>query len=223
MSISILWYPKSWKLIIENPRLIFMTSNRMRVYNFHECIKNYDHVDSEVFSFTVKDVDPFSFDIIILQKNIPDNSLVKKLSKAPNKLVVFDICDPVNKEFLKKAHKYANLLITASPSFNQNATMRCVHLKLEYKTADGSGRDATATNYTQIAEFGRSWGHDGEGFATPCIQTIWDHNLAVGTVKNIAVTATGAGTNGAGLFYNNNGGVGRSNMTIFEVLGTVAA
>ena len=117
----------------------------------------------------------------------------------------------------------SNLLIIATPEFSQHAAMRAVHLKIEYKTADGSGRDATAGNYTEIADYGRVWGQSSEGFDTPCIQAVWDHNQSVDTVKNIAITATGFGTNGAGLFYNNNAGTGRSNMTIFEVLGTVAA
>ena len=114
MSIRILWYPKSWKAFIENPNWIFMTSNRMRVYNFHESIKNYDHVDSEVFNITVKNIDPLSFDVIIFQKKAPDNTLAKKLSNSSDKFVVFDICDPASEEFLKNAHEYINLFITSS-------------------------------------------------------------------------------------------------------------
>lgn len=92
---KILWFPKRWVMFRENPSRLFATSNRIRVYNFHEVIKTRPGVQSDIAGYTVPKPDPTRYDVVIFQKSIFDR-VVARLLKRSGALVVWDVCDPAD-------------------------------------------------------------------------------------------------------------------------------
>ena len=90
----ILWYPKRWKESLEDPSLIFVTSRRMRAYNFHEIIKRKPDVRSDIAGYTVRTPDPFNYDVVVFQKSL-DGALARTLHRS-GILTAWDICDPIS-------------------------------------------------------------------------------------------------------------------------------
>jgi glycosyltransferase involved in cell wall biosynthesis len=91
----ILWYPKRWREIRHDSSVMFMTSNRMRVYNFHACLSKSGEFRSEIAGYTAAKPHPFQFDVVVFQKrlNLPLAFWLRKLGVV----TLLDVCDPVER------------------------------------------------------------------------------------------------------------------------------
>jgi len=112
--LRILWYPKLYREVLENPNKIFATSTRMRAYNFHQGIKDKPDIKSEILGWPNKSFFPWKHDVLVIQKRIPTGSLAFQLCLSPNLFVVQDLCDPIRADLAQQIHKYANLIITSN-------------------------------------------------------------------------------------------------------------
>ncbi|KPA13156.1 group 1 glycosyl transferase, partial [Candidatus Magnetomorum sp. HK-1] len=128
---SILWYPKKWKNFQKNPEKVYATSNRVRAYNFHESIKSLPDLHSEIADYSLINPDPFSFDIIVCQKNILPFFSSFKLSRFYGKLVVLDMCDPVSSKFYRHCHHFLDLIITSNYELTELAKSEGLKVPIE--------------------------------------------------------------------------------------------
>lgn len=129
--IKVLWYPKRFAEILEKPKIIFATSNRMRVYNFHEFIKQDPEIQSEIMGYSLREVDPNGFDIIIFQKRIPSKWQVLNLLANPRKLVVFDICDPCDVRVARRLKWYCDLVVTSNDELTEDLIQKGLRVPVE--------------------------------------------------------------------------------------------
>ena len=118
---KLLWFPKRWDKLKNNPKLIFQTTNRMRVYNFHEILKNNNNVESTIYGFQKHPINIDNYNVFIFQKNIPNYRLVSFLSSQPSKFVILDQCDPLSDNFVKnKAHDLCDIIVTSNVELTSN-------------------------------------------------------------------------------------------------------
>jgi len=118
---KLLWFSKRWKRLKDNPDLIFQTSNRVRIYNFHEIIKNNNNVESTLFGLHNDSIKINKYNVIIFHKIIPNIRLASYLSSQPSKLVILDQCDPLSDNFVKnKAHDLCDIIVTSNEELTRN-------------------------------------------------------------------------------------------------------
>jgi len=117
---KLLWFSKRWNKLEKNPEVILRTTNRMRVFNFHEIIKENHNVESVIYGLQNKPININNYNIFIFQKTIPSIKLALFLSSQPSRLVIFDICDPFSKNFIKnRAHYLCDLIVTSNEELSK--------------------------------------------------------------------------------------------------------
>ncbi len=89
----ILWYSKRWKKILRDRSMMFATSNRMRVFDNHEFIKDLPGVTSDVAGYTTVSPEPTRYDLVVFQKEF--NRKLALLLRQSGIVTVWDTCDPV--------------------------------------------------------------------------------------------------------------------------------
>ena len=119
--LSLLWYPKKFKKFKTNKQKVFSTSNRVRAYNFHECLKIRDNINSDIANYSISNPNPFCYDIIICQKNMISLSTAFMLRLSPKKLIVYDMCDPEKDSFYKRCHLFVDLIISSNYQLTEYA------------------------------------------------------------------------------------------------------
>jgi len=154
---KILWYPKKWKTIIENPNVVFATTNRMRAYNFHENIKDKPEVQSEICGYTMKSANPDDFDIIVFQKFIPSHKMALKLALSGNKLVVMDICDPVDRKSVKRYRYFADLVITSNHELTEDTLKKNIIIPIETVIDNHDSNPEWVKTYEQKDKLRVTW------------------------------------------------------------------
>jgi len=113
-SVKILWVPKSMEDLAARPERIYFGSNRLRSFNIHHHVASRPDIRSEVLGMTAHRRFVLNSDILVLQKNLPHKLQLLAARHMPNKLVVFDSCDPVSIEKIRRLNVLVDLVVCSS-------------------------------------------------------------------------------------------------------------
>ncbi len=106
----VLWYPKRWKELKADPSVIYITSNRMRAFNFHDSVSSLSGMQSDLVGVTTHSPKPFAYDAVVFQK-VLDRRLAFMLRQS-GITTVLDACDAL--------HLPAHLPLTLSALITSN-------------------------------------------------------------------------------------------------------
>ena len=120
--IRVLWYPKRWKEILTDREVMFITSNRMRAYNFHEAIRALPGIQSEIAGYTLRHPAPSEFDVVVYQKVF--NRKQAFLLRQSGVITILDACDALRlpgglplalNAIVTSSHELASFFQAANP------------------------------------------------------------------------------------------------------------
>jgi hypothetical protein len=166
----LLWYPKEHFRLRVAPDYIFEGTNRMRVWDFHECYRQRPGFVSHIAESTVRDPNPFDYDVVIFGKGGPSPFLTRWLRRS-GVLVVWDQCDPIPR-FPAGLANGVHLITTNSDELQ--AALQAlgppapVEVVYDPHEADlANPRMHTAGERLRVTWFG--WGHNFRAFVKPLL------------------------------------------------------
>jgi len=153
----ILWYPKKWRQILDNPELIYQTTNRMRAYNFHEIIKREPGVQSEIMGHTLKEARPEDFDVVVFQKEIHSRALGMQICTSPRAISVWDIADPIGAPVARSSHRLANLVIASNHELAEDVVSKGARAPVETVVDNHDANPAWIKQHTKSTGLLMTW------------------------------------------------------------------
>jgi Glycosyl transferases group 1 len=169
----LLWYPKEHFRLRVAPDYIFEGTNRMRIWDFHECYRRMPGFVSQVAEHTLRDPNPFDYDVVIFSKGGPSPFLTRWLRRA-GVFVVWDQCDPLTR-FPPGLAEGVDLITTNSDELKSAleapGAPAPVEVVYDPHEADlANPRVHTDSDRLRVTWFG--WGHNFRSFVKPLLPAL---------------------------------------------------
>ena len=167
---KILWFPKEHFRLKIAPDFIYEGTNRMRIWDFHECYRRRAGIESVIAELTVRDPNPFDYDVVIFGKGGP-SPLVTRWLRRSGILVVWDQCDPIRR-IPRRLAEGVDLISTNSDELKANleavgAPAPVVVVYDPHEADHANPKVHTGADRLRVTWYG--WGHNFRSFVRPLL------------------------------------------------------